>query len=178
MDTNVALKIARRFITLPLDKRRVYLQKMLEEGVSPANLPIPETQSQFDPVPLSFAQERQWFLWQMDPDSVAYNIPSAMQLQGELDVSALERGFNTLIARHQSLRTTFQQQDERAVQVIHPHVSLTVAVHELDDNPGAPSQEAQIQAFVSEQTGQPFDLVNGPLLRVQPCCALARRSTC
>ncbi|WP_448724800.1 non-ribosomal peptide synthase/polyketide synthase [Pseudomonas farris] len=166
MDTNVALKIARRFITLPLDKRRVYLQKMLEEGVSPANLPIPETQSQFDPVPLSFAQERQWFLWQMDPDSAAYNIPSAMQLQGELDVSALERGFNTLIARHQSLRTTFQQQDERAVQVIHPQMSLTVAMHELDETPGALSPAAQIQAFVAEQAGQPFDLVNGPLLRV------------
>ncbi|MBB2885147.1 MULTISPECIES: non-ribosomal peptide synthase/polyketide synthase [Pseudomonas] len=166
MDTNVALKIARRFITLPLDKRRVYLQKMLEEGVSPANLPIPETQSQFDPVPLSFAQERQWFLWQMDPDSAAYNIPSAMHLQGELDIAALERGFNALIARHQSLRTTFRQQDEQAVQVIHPHMNLTVAVHELDERPDALSPEAQIQAFVSEQTGQPFDLINGPLLRV------------
>ncbi|WP_439878233.1 non-ribosomal peptide synthase/polyketide synthase [Pseudomonas prosekii] len=166
MDTNVALKIARRFITLPLDKRRVYLQKMLEEGVSPANLPIPETQSQFDPVPLSFAQERQWFLWQMDPDSAAYNIPSAMQLHGELDVTALERGFNALIERHQSLRTTFQQQDERAVQVIHPHMPLAISVHELDRSSTALAQAAQVDAFVAEQGAQPFDLINGPLLRV------------
>ncbi|WP_201191066.1 non-ribosomal peptide synthase/polyketide synthase [Pseudomonas fluorescens] len=163
MDTNVALKIARRFITLPLDKRRVYLQKMLEEGVSPANLPIPQTQSQFDPVPLSFAQERQWFLWQMDPDSAAYNIPSALQLQGELDVAALERAFNALIERHQSLRTTFQQQDDRAVQVIHPHMAMTIDVQDAD--PTLPS-EARIDAFVAEQTARPFDLINGPLLRV------------
>jgi hypothetical protein len=147
MDTNVALKIARRFITLPLDKRRVYLQKMLEEGVSPANLPIPQTQSQFDPVPLSFAQERQWFLWQMDPDSAAYNIPSALQLQGELDVAALERAFNALIERHQSLRTTFQQQDDRAVQVIHPHMAMTIDVQDAD--PTLPS-EARIDAFVAD----------------------------
>ncbi|MCU1758991.1 non-ribosomal peptide synthase/polyketide synthase [Pseudomonas sp. 14P_8.1_Bac3] len=163
MDTNVALKIARRFITLPLDKRRVYLQKMLEEGVSPANLPIPETQSHFDPVPLSFAQERQWFLWQMDPDSAAYNIPSALRLHGDLDVAALERAFNALIERHQSLRTTFLQQDERAVQVIHPHMPLTIDVQALDQT--LPS-EARIDAFVAAQIAQPFDLINGPLLRV------------
>ncbi|MHC8319523.1 non-ribosomal peptide synthase/polyketide synthase [Pseudomonas sp. GB2N2] len=163
MDTNVALKIARRFITLPLDKRRVYLQKMLEEGVSPANLPIPETQSQFDPVPLSFAQERQWFLWQMDPDSAAYNIPTALQLHGDLVVAALERGFNSLIERHQSLRTTFLQQDDCAVQVIHPQMTLTINVQELDQT--LPTEE-QIEAFVAAQIAQPFDLINGPLLRV------------
>ncbi|WP_460141186.1 non-ribosomal peptide synthase/polyketide synthase [Pseudomonas sp. S2_E01] len=166
MDTNVALKIARRFITLPLDKRRVYLQKMLEEGVSPANLPIPETQSQFDPVPLSFAQERQWFLWQMDETSAAYNIPSALHLHGELDVAALERSFNALIERHQSLRTTFRQQDDRAEQVIHAHMALTVDVHELDLSPAALPRDAQVEAFVATQTALPFDLINGPLLRV------------
>ncbi len=166
MDTNVALKIARRFITLPLDKRRVYLQKMLEEGVSPANLPIPETQSQFDPVPLSFAQERQWFLWQMDENSAAYNIPSALHLHGELDVAALERSFNALIERHQSLRTTFRQQDDRAEQVIHAHMALTVDVHELDLSPAALPRDAQVEAFVATQTALPFDLINGPLLRV------------
>ena len=62
MDIHAAQRIARRFITLPLDKRRLYLGKMLQEGVSPANLPIPEVQSAVEAIPLSFAQERQWFL--------------------------------------------------------------------------------------------------------------------
>ncbi|MEG0886377.1 MAG: hypothetical protein RSH52_34630, partial [Janthinobacterium sp.] len=74
MDKSVASKIAKRFITLPLDKRKLYLEKMLEEGVSPANLPIPEVQSSFEVLPLSYAQERQWFLWQLDPHSAAYHI--------------------------------------------------------------------------------------------------------
>src|SRR5690606_31468505 len=94
MDRTTASRIARRFITLPLEKRTVYLQKMLEEGVSPANLPIPEVQSSFEQLPLSFAQERQWFLWQLDPHSAAYHIPMALHLLGELDVAALERSFN------------------------------------------------------------------------------------
>lgn len=107
MDKSVALRIAKRFITLPLDKRRLYLEKMLEEGVSPANLPIPEVRSGFEHIALSYAQERQWFLWQMDPHSSAYHIPSALRLKGPLDVAALERSFNALVERHESLRTTF-----------------------------------------------------------------------
>ena len=74
MDTAVAQRIARRFITLPLEKRRLYLQKMLEEDVSPANLPIPPVSAEFDTLSLSFAQERQWFLWQLDPESAAYHM--------------------------------------------------------------------------------------------------------
>ena len=95
MDKSVALRVAKRFITLPLDKRKLYLEKMLEEGVSPANLPIPETRSGFAAIPLSYAQERQLFLWQMDPHSTAYHIPSALRLKGRLEVAALER----LVAR-------------------------------------------------------------------------------
>src|SRR3546814_13916490 len=88
MDKSVALTIAKRFITLPLDKRKLYLEKMLEEGVSPANLPIPQVRLGFEHIPLSYAQERQWFLWQMDPHSSAYHIPSALRLKGQLDVPA------------------------------------------------------------------------------------------
>ncbi|WP_139140601.1 condensation domain-containing protein, partial [Pseudomonas aeruginosa] len=112
MDMSVALRVARRFITLPLDKRKLYLAKMQEEGVTPANLPIPEVASAFERIPLSYAQERQWFLWQMDPQSAAYNIPSALRLRGELDVEALSASLGAIVERHQSLRTVFVEDEQ------------------------------------------------------------------
>jgi len=165
MDKSVALTIAKRFITLPLDKRRLYLAKMLEEGVSPAHLPIPEVRSGFEHIPLSYAQERQWFLWQMDPHSSAYHIPNALRLKGRLDIPALERSFNVLVERHESLRTTFAENGEQAVQVIHPQMPLQIAVEGLSDRSTA-SQDDCIKAFVERETARPFDLRQGPLLRV------------
>ncbi|WLH14379.1 non-ribosomal peptide synthase/polyketide synthase [Pseudomonas hefeiensis] len=165
MDKSVALTIAKRFITLPLDKRKLYLEKMLEEGVSPANLPIPQVRLGFDHIPLSYAQERQWFLWQMDPHSSAYHIPSALRLKGHLDVPALERSFNALLERHESLRTTFSENGEQTVQVIHRHMPLGIAVQALTSAPSA-SQDDAIKAFVEAETARPFDLRQGPLLRV------------
>ncbi|WP_445570704.1 non-ribosomal peptide synthase/polyketide synthase [Pseudomonas sp. E102] len=165
MDKSVALRVAKRFITLPLDKRRLYLEKMLEEGVSPANLPIPEVRSGFEHIPLSYAQERQWFLWQMEPHSSAYHIPSALRLKGRLDVPALERSFNALVERHESLRTTFSEHGEQAVQVIHRQMPLSIAVEALPA--GSPiSEDARIKAYVEGETARPFDLRQGPLLRV------------
>ncbi|BBP58423.1 non-ribosomal peptide synthase/polyketide synthase [Pseudomonas sp. St316] len=165
MDKSVALRIAKRFITLPLDKRRLYLEKMLEEGVSPANLPIPEVRGGFEDLPLSYAQERQWFLWQMDPHSSAYHIPSALRLKGPLDVPALERSFNALVERHESLRTTFIERGEQAVQVIHPQMPLCIALEALPAGSPA-SQDDSLKVFVEREIARPFDLRQGPLLRV------------
>ncbi|VVO90666.1 Linear gramicidin synthase subunit B [Pseudomonas fluorescens] len=166
MDTSVALRIAKRFITLPLDKRKLYLEKMLEEGVSPANLPIPETRSSFEAIPLSYAQERQLFLWQMDPHSTAYHIPSALRLKGKLDIAALERSFNALVARHESLRTTFAEQGETFCQVIHPQLPLSISLAPLQSGLDAAGTDAAIKAFVENETTRPFNLQQGPLLRV------------
>ena len=166
MDKSVALRVAKRFITLPLDKRKLYLEKMLEEGVSPANLPIPETRSGFAAIPLSYAQERQLFLWQMDPHSTAYHIPSALRLNGQLDVAALERSFNAVAARHESLRTTFAEHGETFCQVIHPQLPLRITLAPLPAGLDAAGEEAAIKAFVEGETARPFNLQQGPLLRV------------
>ncbi|UUC47540.1 non-ribosomal peptide synthase/polyketide synthase [Pseudomonas citronellolis] len=165
MDMNVALRIARRFITLPLDKRKAYLQKMLEEGVSPANLPIPEVASAFDSLPLSYAQERQWFLWQMEPDSPAYNIPSALRLRGELDLEALRAALAGVVSRHQALRTLFVEDEEQdhARQLILAESSVDLPVSEV----GVGDVAMAIAAFVENETRQPFDLRKGPLLRAR-----------
>ncbi|WP_460095607.1 amino acid adenylation domain-containing protein [Pseudomonas sp. H3_E03] len=111
-------------------------------------------------LPLSYAQQRQWFLWQMEPDSAAYHIPAALRIQGDLDLEALQQSFATLVQRHESLRTTFVQVDEQAFQVIHEQMNPMVIPRILDGG------HEQIQAFVRQQIAEPFDLQNGPLLRV------------
>ncbi|MBC3414335.1 non-ribosomal peptide synthetase, partial [Pseudomonas sp. SWRI51] len=162
MDSTVAARIARRFITLPLDKRTLYLEKMQAEGVSPANLPIPEVQSAFEQLPLSYAQERQWFLWQLEPDSSAYHIPMALRLRGRLDRQALQGAFDHLLQRHQTLRTRFVFDQARPLQVIEPEARLLIAREHV-----GPLDEAGLHAKVAEETRRTFDLANGPLLRVR-----------
>ncbi|WP_422396342.1 amino acid adenylation domain-containing protein [Pseudomonas tolaasii] len=147
---------------MPLDKRKLYLEKMLAQGVSPANLPIPEVQSAFDRVPLSYAQERQWFLWQLEPDSAAYHIPTALRLRGALDLPALQRSFEGLIQRHQSLRTRFVRAHDTTRQVIDAVVPLQIGLEHA-----ASADEAALQAWVEGGIRQPFDLEQGPLLRVK-----------
>mgnify|MGYP001606176320 FL=1 len=110
------------------------------------------------PLPLSYAQERQWFLWQLDPDSAAYHIPGALRLKGPLDRVALQRSFDSLVARHESLRTHVRQDGEGAVQVIAAQAAVDILRLECD--------EAGLLAQVEAQIAQPFDLQQGPLLRV------------
>jgi len=83
-----------------------------ETDSAPAILPVSRQQ----PLALSYAQERQWFLWQLDPQSAAYHIPSTLRLRGWLDQAALQRSFETLVARHESLRTQVYQDAGRALQ--------------------------------------------------------------
>ncbi|WP_312936089.1 non-ribosomal peptide synthetase [Pseudomonas sp.] len=160
MDHTAALGIARRFIRLPLEKRRPFLQKMLEQGVSPANLPIPALRDEFEQLPLSFAQERQWFLWQLEPESSAYHVPTALRLRGALDTQALQQAFDSLVQRHDTLRTTFALGDERPLQVIQPHLALPL------EHCHAALDEAALQAWIDARVARPFDLQRGPLLRV------------
>ena len=119
-----------------------------------------------EPLLLSYAQERQWFLWQMDPHSTAYHISSALSLRGALDVAALERSFSTLIERHESLRTHFVQDGSQRLQVISPAAGASIDLHTLA-SAHAQQRDAQIKAFVEDETRQLFDLQQGPLLRVK-----------
>ncbi|MGE8383342.1 MAG: condensation domain-containing protein, partial [Pseudomonas putida] len=160
MNNELAVGIIRRFIKLPLEKRRQYLQQMLAEGISPANLPIPELRSGVERLPLSFAQQRQWFLWQMEPHSAAYHIPTVLRLRGELDLAALEAAFAALIARHETLRTTFVLDGEAPVQRVHEPLPLPLEVSPRVD-------ESALQATIAQEIARPFDLEQGPLLRVR-----------
>ena len=166
MSNDAALKIAKRFVTLPLAKRKLYLQKMHAENISPANLPVPSVQTLFDVIPVSFAQQRQWFLWQMDPQGSAYNLPVALRLKGELDSEALRASFEALQARHQTLRTTFGLNDDQVVQIIHPQSVFTLDVEQVDREP-AIDLEQRLQALVEAEARAPFDLEHERPVRVR-----------
>ncbi|KPA88397.1 acyl-CoA synthetase (AMP-forming)/AMP-acid ligase II, partial [Pseudomonas asplenii] len=133
-----------------------------EDGAAPTPVAAIEPADRTQPLLLSHAQQRQWFLWQLEPDSAAYNIPAALQLRGTLDVEALRRSFETLIARHETLRSTFREEGELTVQVIHPATTFDLPVERLADIPAA-GREAAIRAYVEREAAQAFDLVQGPL---------------
>ena len=95
-------------------------------------------------LPLSFSQQRLWFLDQYEPNSSVYNIPRALRLRGPLNIGALEQSLNEIIRRHESLRTTFSLVDGEAVQMIAPSVGLSLAVVDLRDHPeGERGEEAR-----------------------------------
>jgi amino acid adenylation domain-containing protein len=117
-------------------------------------------------VPLSFAQQRLWFLYQLDPESVAYNVPSVNRLSGKLRVDYLEAAFNKIIQRHEILRTTFVQQADKPVQVIKAHLELPITIIDLTSL-RPEEREARAQHSINDAIKQPFDLCQGPLLRMQ-----------
>ncbi|MEG2390387.1 MAG: aminotransferase class I/II-fold pyridoxal phosphate-dependent enzyme [Pseudomonas sp.] len=119
-----------------------------------------------EPLLLSYAQQRQWFLWQWAPHSAAYNIPTALRLQGPLDVTALERSVQALIERHETLRTVFQQQPDDSLLQVPLQQPLDIQRIDLSDLPAA-ERETRVAAAAQEQSLLPFDLANGPLLRVR-----------
>ncbi|MDR9754671.1 amino acid adenylation domain-containing protein [Pseudomonas sp. SZMC_28357] len=165
MEHTTAWRIATRFAGLPADKRREFLQRMQEQGVSFGQLPIPpaaEPQNSFE---LSYAQQRQWFLWQLEPHSAAYNIPAALRLHGPLDRAALQHSFDVLLERHQSLRSRFVEDDGMVRQTLADFTSLPIDHLDLREQPLA-QREALAQARLAEDIARPFDLQHGPLLRV------------
>ena len=89
MNAEDSLKLARRFIGLPLEKRQLFLQALQKEGVDFSRFPIPAGVDVEDRDALSYAQQRMWFLWQLDPASGAYNLPGAVRLKGALNLGAM-----------------------------------------------------------------------------------------
>ncbi|HEX8904580.1 MAG TPA: condensation domain-containing protein, partial [Longimicrobiaceae bacterium] len=116
------------------------------------------------PPPLSFAQERLWFLDRMDPDSPLYNIPVALRLEGELDVPALERALGGIVARHESLRTTFAEVGGQPVQVIAPFEGFHLTIEDLSQLDEA-AREAAVRNRATAAAARKLDISTGPLLR-------------
>lgn len=118
-----------------------------------------------DRIPLSFAQQRLWFIDQLEPGSPLYTIPAALRLTGFLHFVALERSLNEVIRRHEALRTIFLLADQEPVQVIQPPSPLKLCLLDLSGL-GEDEKEAEIRRLAREETRRPFDLTRGPLVRM------------
>jgi amino acid adenylation domain-containing protein len=125
---------------------------------------VPAAREQ-DP-PLSFAQERLWFMDQLQPGSAFYNIPLALRLTGALDVPALGRALAEVVRRHEALRTVFREADGAPVQVIPPFAGFDLPVEELSGL-GAKKREATVLRRATDEAARPFDLAEGPLFRAK-----------
>ncbi|NBD14556.1 condensation domain-containing protein, partial [Corallococcus silvisoli] len=115
-------------------------------------------------LPLSFAQQRLWFLDRLEPGSPLYNVPAAVRLSGVLDVGVLERCFEAILRRHEVLRTTFPVARQTPVQEIHAEGRLPLEVRELSAH-GEAERQAEVLRLAEEEARKPFDLSRGPLLR-------------
>jgi amino acid adenylation domain-containing protein len=115
-------------------------------------------------IPLSFAQQRLWFLDQLVPGNPFYNLPEAVRLLGPLDAAALERSLQAVVQRHEALRTTFTTVDSQPLQVISPTQTVTLAAIDLREVPEI-ERETEAQHLARKEAQRPFNLAEGPLLR-------------
>ncbi|HEY0737260.1 MAG TPA: amino acid adenylation domain-containing protein, partial [Herpetosiphonaceae bacterium] len=118
------------------------------------------------PLPLSFAQQRLWFLDQLQPESTAYNVSVALQLTGRIDIAALEQSLSAVVARHEVLRTNFITIGENPVQVIAPAQAIRVQQIDLAERRAA-ERAAAVRGQIAEEARQPFDLAQDSLFRVK-----------
>ncbi len=118
------------------------------------------------PIPASFAQQRLWFLDQLEPGGASYNIPTAVRLRGDLDSAALGRALNEVVRRHEVLRTTFASEGGVPRQVIAPALELPLTIVDLGPVPEA-DREARALDLIRDEARTPFDLARGPLLRAR-----------
>ncbi|MFJ4474305.1 non-ribosomal peptide synthase/polyketide synthase [Streptomyces xanthochromogenes] len=115
-------------------------------------------------LPMSYAQQRLWFLEEFAPGGSEYVTALALRLRGRLDTAALTAAVTSLVARHESLRTTFDSADGHGVQIVHPPHPVPLPLHDLSPLPVA-DREPALRALLTEEHERPFDLRQGPLLR-------------
>jgi amino acid adenylation domain-containing protein len=166
MDSGRLRQIAERFARLAPEQRKLAYRKIRAEGLGMGHFPIPvRADAATTQAAMSHAQQRQWFLWKLEPGSSAYHIAQVLRVRGALDLAALRQAFQALVARHASLRTVFQETaDGLAHPVELPDLELALPLTDLQ--PQAPGQR---QALALAEAGRlcrtAFDLTQGPLLR-------------
>ncbi|MCG6136134.1 MAG: amino acid adenylation domain-containing protein [Nostoc sp. LLA-1] len=161
---NIKDKLLQRRSKLSPTQRSLLAKRLRGEVDSHSQLEVISRRSQTSPAPLSYAQQRLWFIHQLDPDNPHYSELACVQLTGALNVDALEKSFNEIVQRHEALRTTFELVEEQAVQVIHSAVTIELPVVNLRWIPEV-EQQAQIEQITTEIAQKPFDLATAPLLR-------------
>ena len=158
---NINQKVA----NLSPEKRELLLQKINQRTNKEVKTNFIKAKSrESNTFTLSFAQQRLWFLNQLEPNNPFYNIPGAVKLKGKLNITALEKSINEIIQRHEILRTTFKTVNGQPVQVIYPSFKLTIPILDLSKSV---LPEPEIHKLISQEALATFDLESSPLLRVK-----------
>ncbi len=157
-------EIQKKIASLPGEKRALFEIMLREQGVDLSQIMITPQDRETDVFPLSFSQQRLWFLDRLEPGSPLYNINSVIRMRGNIDVGALQQSFNHLVDRHEVLRTYFIEKDGQALQKILPGLKLDMPVIDLQDTPADAIDQRLHEQAIAESL-KPFDLSKGPLLR-------------
>ncbi len=148
-------------------ERRKLLERLAQQqGINLSRsviVPHPPTDTRF---PASYAQKRLWFLDQLDPQNIIYNVPLAVRLVGKLDVPALEKSISIIIRRHEILRTRFTSDQGQPYQIVDPDLEFHLAPEDLSQLPAA-ELRSEVTRRVQEEVCAPFDLATGPLFRAR-----------
>ena len=162
---DVELPLRAMFESPTVEGLAANLEAALRSQTAGANAPPLRVAGREGLLPLSFAQERLWFLHQLEPQSAFYNMPVAVRLRGQLDRRALARTFTEIIRRHEVLRTVFHPSRRQPVQVIHDPAPFDVPVIDISDQPEE-ARESEARRRAEELARLAFDLSTGPLIRV------------
>src|SRR5262249_48308680 len=158
-------KIDSEFLIKAMDNLTDSIGALSPEQRELLTLLLQEQGSKFNAFPLSFAQQRLWFLDQLEPGSPAYNIAAAVRMQGSLDLDALKQSFDEIVRRHESLRTTFTSIEGKPVQVIAAELQLTIPLNDLS-NLSKDEQESEVLRLAQEESRYQFDFTSGRLINV------------
>ncbi len=158
------MNFEQRIANLTPEQRRLLELKLRTKEPKQQAPGVPRRTRDGSALPLSFAQQRLWFMYQLSPLSTAYNIVSAIRLTGKLDAIALKRSFEEIIRRHEILRTTFVNINGQPAQIVadEPKMDFT----ERDFSADSDDVEQPLHQMLEQEAATPFDLSRGPLLRV------------
>ncbi|MBI4524352.1 MAG: hypothetical protein HY695_11140 [Deltaproteobacteria bacterium] len=158
--------LSNQLANLSPEKRALLGLRLRRKGARASAEQIIPRRANRDRAPLSFGQQRLWFLDQFEPDSPLYNISKAVRLSGRLNVAALKQSLNEIVARHEVLRTTFACIDGSPVQVIVESGSIELPLIDLSDWPDA-GREEEVRRLLKEEAQRPFNLASDLMLRSQ-----------
>ena len=161
LETEIPLRSLFEFATIA-ELAPVIDQAGLSQAEEPAITRMPQ-----DATPeLSFAQERLWFLDQMEPNSPFYNIPEAARIQGKFDVDVIRKSLNQIVNRHESLRTNFDEKDGKPILIVHSQIEVNFQFDDLSVL-DKEDREDQAQKIADREAQTPFILKSGPLWRMR-----------
>ncbi|MCH7681982.1 hypothetical protein IID10_21900, partial [candidate division KSB1 bacterium] len=158
-------ELTKRIADLSPEKHKQLLERLKKKSGNEQSLFIPKQPKDKNRFPLSFAQERLWYLEQLDPGTAVYNFPFTLVFEGRFNAPALEQALNEVIRRQEALRTSFTTLEGQPVQVIAEHISIKLPVIDLCSL-SQEEADKETERLVSEIINTPFDLSQAPLFRV------------